>query len=341
MAEDQKPQARPRTIAEELNRGDEQGLDLVDSTPTELANVRKQIQEEVREIEEVLQSGDKQPQVKEAPKEAIKKQTQAARPAAAAAPAQRRQAPRAAPQTPPVRPPSNQARPAAQGAPQAAPVKTQATQAKPVAPATRKPPVQTAPANAKPAAPIQEPIQEGMDSGNEANKQEKYQQIVEANPVGRQETWLLLEEFLHLSGLERERVEELIREQSIKSREEHGRIYVEASTGTSALIKKVENRLVSIDMSGKALDPVFVEKTIATILGLHDKVISSKDETISAFKSENSFLKEALVSMQEIYDDDKKTIELLREQLQKTQEEVDFVKRKYKLMWGRVKNSTN
>ena len=94
-------------------------------------------------------------------------------------------------------------------------------------------------------------------------------------------------------------------------------------------------------MSGKALDPVFVEKTIATILGLHDKVISSKDETISAFKSENSFLKEALVSMQEIYDDDKKTIELLREQLQKTQEEVDFVKRKYKLMWGRVKNSTN
>ena len=94
-------------------------------------------------------------------------------------------------------------------------------------------------------------------------------------------------------------------------------------------------------MSGKALDSVFVEKTIATILGLHDKVISSKDETISAFKSENSFLKEALVSMQEIYDDDKKTIELLREQLQKTQEEVDFVKRKYKLMWGRVKNSTN
>ena len=144
---------------------------------------------------------------------------------------------------------------------------------------------------------------------------------------------------MKLSGLEREKVVELINDKSIKSKREGDKIYVEASTGTLALIKKVENRLVSLDMSGNALDPVFVEKTIATILGLHDKVISSKDETISAFKSENSFLKEALVSMQEIYDDDKKTIELLQQQLQKAQEEVEFVKRKYKLMWGRVSNS--
>ena len=171
-------------------------------------------------------------------------------------------------------------------------------------------------------------------------KQEKYQQIVKSQANTKQETWLLLDEFLRLSGLEKEKVQELINNKTIKSKQENNRIYIEASTGTSALIKKVENRLVSLDMSGNALDPVFVEKTIATILGLHDKVISSKDETIAAFKSENSFLKEALVSMQEIYDDDKKTIEILRQQLQKTQEEVEFVKRKYKLMWGRVSNST-
>ncbi|MCI5786406.1 DUF3972 domain-containing protein [Helicobacter trogontum] len=164
--------------------------------------------------------------------------------------------------------------------------------------------------------------------------------MVKANANTKQETWLLLDEFLKLSGLEKEKVAELIKDKTIKSKQENGRIYVEASTGTSALIKKVENRLVSLDMNGNALDPVFVEKTIATILGLHEKVLSSKDETIAAFKSENSFLKEALVSMQEIYDDDKKTIEILRQQLQKTQEEVEFVKRKYKLMWGKVSNST-
>ncbi len=179
-----------------------------------------------------------------------------------------------------------------------------------------------------------------LDSDGIELKQDRYQQIVKANANTKQETWLLLDEFLKLSGLEREKVVELIKDKTIKSKQENGRIYVEASTGTSALIKKVENRLVSLDMSGNALDPVFVEKTIATILGLHDKVLSSKDETIAAFKSENSFLKEALVSMQEIYDDDKKTIEILRQQLQKTQEEVEFVKRKYKLMWGKVSNST-
>ncbi|MWV62469.1 DUF3972 domain-containing protein [Helicobacter saguini] len=155
----------------------------------------------------------------------------------------------------------------------------------------------------------------------------------------KQETWLLLDEFLRLSGLEKDKVMELINDKTIKSKIDGDKIYVEASTGTSALIKKVENRLVSLDMSGNALDPVFVEKTIATILGLHEKVTSAKDETIAAVKSENSFLKEALVSMQEIYDDDKKTIELLQQQLQKAQEEVEFVKRKYKLMWGRVSNS--
>lgn len=172
------------------------------------------------------------------------------------------------------------------------------------------------------------------------SKHEKYQQISQLNVNTKQETWLLLEEFLKLSGLEKEKVAELIKDKTIKSKQENGRIYIEASTGTSALIKKVENRLVSLDINNNALDPVFVEKTIATILGLHDKVLSSKDETIAAFKSENSFLKEALVSMQEIYDDDKKTIEILRQQLQKTQEEVEFVKRKYKLMWGKVSNST-
>ncbi len=179
-----------------------------------------------------------------------------------------------------------------------------------------------------------------METNMAESKQERYQQIVVNNAKAKQETWILLDEFLRLSGLEKEKVQELINDKSIKSKQENGSIYVEASTGTSALIKKVENRLVSLDMNGNALDPVFVEKTIATILGLHDKVLSAKDETISAFKSENSFLKEALVSMQEIYDDDKKTIEILRQQLQKTQEEVEFVKRKYKLMWGKVSNST-
>ncbi|PAU99673.1 hypothetical protein B9T66_06350 [Helicobacter sp. TUL] len=151
-------------------------------------------------------------------------------------------------------------------------------------------------------------------------------------------TWISVDEFIKLSGLEEARVLELIESGAIVSKKEGENVMIDASSGTSALIKRVENNLVNADMHGKELSPVFVEKTIATILSLHDKVIASKDETISAFKNENAFLKDALVSMQEVYDDDKKTMEVLRSELQSAREEVEFMKRKYRLMWGKVSN---
>lgn len=153
-------------------------------------------------------------------------------------------------------------------------------------------------------------------------------------------TWLELDEFIKLSGLSEAKITELINDGSMKSKKEGEKTYIDATSGTSALVKKVESNLVSADMSGKELDPVFVEKTISTILGLHDKVIAAKDETISAFKNENTFLKDALISMQEVYDDDKKTMETLRAELERSREEIEFMKRKYRLMWGKVTNMT-
>ena len=153
-------------------------------------------------------------------------------------------------------------------------------------------------------------------------------------------TWVELEEFIKLSGLNESKITELIEEGSIKSKKEGEKTCVDATSGVGALVKKVESNLVSADMSGKEVDPVFVEKTISTILGLHDKVVAAKDETISAFKNENSFLKDALISMQEVYDDDKKTMETLRSELERSREEIEFMKRKYRLMWGKVANMT-
>ncbi|PAF47395.1 hypothetical protein BKH46_04540 [Helicobacter sp. 12S02634-8] len=136
--------------------------------------------------------------------------------------------------------------------------------------------------------------------------------------------------------MEEKKILKLIEEGAIKGRAQNGELFVDASSGADAIIKRVENNLVSADMSGNALDPMFVEKTINTILGLHDKVIAAKDETISAFKNENVFLKDALISMQEVYEDDKKLIETMRSELQYAREEIEFMKRKYRLMWGKV-----
>lgn len=161
------------------------------------------------------------------------------------------------------------------------------------------------------------------------------QAVVPAN-IKASTTWISIDEFIQLSGLNKEKINELIESGALHSKKDGEVILIDASSGTSALIKRVQSGLVS---DGE-LNPVFVEKTIATILSLHDKVIASKDETISAFKNENTFLKDALVSMQEVYDDDKKTMETLRQELEHAREEVEFMKRKYRLMWGKVSTIT-
>ena len=69
---------------------------------------------------------------------------------------------------------------------------------------------------------------------------------------------------------------------------------------------------------------------------LFRSVLDAKDETLDAVRVENEFLKEALHSLQELYDEDRKTIATLTEQLKLSQEEVEFMRRKYKLMWNKA-----
>ena len=119
---------------------------------------------------------------------------------------------------------------------------------------------------------------------------------------------------------------------------EDDKIFIEASKGTQSLIPmKTELEIVDDLKEGTIL-----EKTISTILTLHERVLEAKDETIESLKSENEFLKGSVISVQEIYDEDRKTIETLQKQLKIAQEELEFCRRKYKLMWGKViKKETN
>ncbi|OBV28690.1 hypothetical protein BKN38_09210 [Helicobacter sp. CLO-3] len=161
------------------------------------------------------------------------------------------------------------------------------------------------------------------------------------NNTANHTTWIEYDEFLKLSGLDAAKVDEMIQSGAIKSKEEAGKTFIEAQSSTSALINRVQTGLAGAETSGQSYDPIFVERTIHTIMGLHEKVVLAKDETISAFKSENSFLKDALISMQEVYDDDKKTIDIMREELKNAREELEFMKRKYRLMWGKVSDLGN
>lgn len=146
------------------------------------------------------------------------------------------------------------------------------------------------------------------------------------------QTWLDIDEFCKLVRLDRESVEALVEKGEIASRQEGEKVFLEASVGNLSVVPKAATSV----HEGPVIGADFVEKTIGTILGLHEKVLDAKDETVEALKGENRFLKEALFSMQELYDEDRKTIETLTEQLRYAQEEVEFLKRKYKLMWNQA-----
>lgn len=147
------------------------------------------------------------------------------------------------------------------------------------------------------------------------------------------QTWLEMDEFCKLVHLEHAQVQEMIDKGKLKTREEEGVVYVEATRGTSSIVPASSLAQTS---NSNLPSGDFVEKTIGTILNLHEKVLDAKDETLESLKNENRFLKEALFSMQELYDEDRKTIETLTKQLQHSQEEVEFLKRKYKLMWNQA-----
>ncbi|EPB0942206.1 DUF3972 domain-containing protein [Campylobacter upsaliensis] len=149
------------------------------------------------------------------------------------------------------------------------------------------------------------------------------------------QTYLELDEFCKLVHLNEDVVKGMMANGSLNFKEEDGVIYIEANQGTFSVVPSGANQnsmVNSMTLAGES----FVEKTIGTILNLHEKVLDAKDETLEALKNENKFLKDALYSMQELYDADRKTIETLNEELKQAREEAEFMKRKYKLMWNKT-----
>jgi len=148
--------------------------------------------------------------------------------------------------------------------------------------------------------------------------------------------WMNEEEYMELTGLTLDSIEELIERGKLSVKVEDGVRYFDPSKGSSDVVPAQLKVLSEHNTKEMIVQPEFVEKTIGTIINLHEKVLDAKDETIEAVKVENTFLREALESLQELYDEDRKTIHTLQEQLKLSQQEVEFMRRKYKLMWNKA-----
>ncbi len=148
------------------------------------------------------------------------------------------------------------------------------------------------------------------------------------------QTWLNLEEFSKLTGKNKKEIIKLCKEKKLKCKKNEEGIFIEVESVAKSLVPLQELQIIEKENS-------IAERTIGMLLALHEKVLMSKDETIEALKDENKFLKESIYSIQEVYEESKKTIERLQKQLEICQEELEFCRRKYKLMWGRVLKKEN
>ncbi len=147
--------------------------------------------------------------------------------------------------------------------------------------------------------------------------------------------WMSIDVYAQMTHMERSDVEALIIRGKLTTLIEDGEVIIDPGQGMEGLVPATMQEL-SASHADITLGASFVEKTIGTIINLHEKVLVAKEETIDSIKNENLFLKEALSSLQELYDEDRRTIATLTEQLKLSQQEVEFMRRKYKLMWGKV-----
>jgi polyhydroxyalkanoate synthesis regulator phasin len=149
--------------------------------------------------------------------------------------------------------------------------------------------------------------------------------------------WMNDDEYCKLTGLHMSVIDEMVESGKLNVRVEDGIRLIDSCVGaTEIIVPQKLKELSQRNTQEMMVQPEFIEKTIGTIINLHEKVIDAKDETLEAVKVENSFLREALNSLQELYDEDRKTIATLTEQLKLSQQEVEFMRRKYKLMWNKA-----
>jgi hypothetical protein len=149
--------------------------------------------------------------------------------------------------------------------------------------------------------------------------------------------WMSDEAYCELTGLNMASIDDLVENEKLTVIVQNGIRMINPSHGAvNTVIPQKLAELSARNTHEIVVQPEFIEKTIGTIINLHEKVLDAKDETIESVRVENQFLKDALTSLQELYDEDRKTIETFTEQLRLSQQEVEFMRRKYKLMWNKT-----
>lgn len=143
---------------------------------------------------------------------------------------------------------------------------------------------------------------------------------------------IAFEDFHNLTGITKEEIDSNI----LKIRD--AKEFIAPIDAINTFLKKIENQLLAIDMNGGILEPIFLERSIQAITFFYETLLKNKAENSSDMLGENQLLKDTLVALQEECQNYQNKIQELQKELLQKDEEIEFLNRKYKLMWGKVSN---
>jgi len=88
--------------------------------------------------------------------------------------------------------------------------------------------------------------------------------------------WMSDEEYIALTGLDLSAIEDLIQRGKLTIKVEDGVRYIDPSKGTSEVVPAKLRELSSRNTHEMMVQPEFIEKTIGTIINLHEKCLMLK-----------------------------------------------------------------
>ena len=147
-------------------------------------------------------------------------------------------------------------------------------------------------------------------------------------------TLISLEDFTQLTLIQEKEIDENLLQIHQNQK------YLDPTKALEIFLKKIENQLIAIDTNGHILEPLFLEQTIQIIVQLYDKILKNTQCSSHDVLEDNKILEDTILTLQEECQNYQNQISILEEKLKQKEEEVDFLNRKYKLMWGKLSNSS-
>lgn len=145
--------------------------------------------------------------------------------------------------------------------------------------------------------------------------------------------WQDLDNFIEDTSYTKAQIARLVKSGELEAKNQDGKLYLRHKESLPALNAKLED-------FGKKEPAVMMQEVLQKVLDIHSKFALAKDEVIASYKSENEFLKSTILSMQEAYMQDQKMLSFLREEAQRSKEELEKMRKKYKLMWDKIKEES-